>query len=125
MSLGLSEISLFKGNSLLTQRTQETKKLGKEYPEKIPVILIRARNCMYCLASQKFLVPIDMTMMEFVGKLRRNLFMPAHHGLYFIVSGNRVPALPVSMGQLYGEHSDEDGFLYILYTDQEDKGVSR
>jgi hypothetical protein len=33
-----------------------------------------------------------------------------------------MPSMDQHIGELYSQHMDEDGFLYIVYRTQEDKG---
>lgn len=47
--------------------------------------------------------------------------LPKTEGLYLYIS-DRLPPLSMILYQLYQRSADEDGFLYIYYTSQEDKG---
>uniref|UniRef100_A0A8C7EG80 MLP3C protein n=1 Tax=Nothoprocta perdicaria TaxID=30464 RepID=A0A8C7EG80_NOTPE len=45
--------------------------------------------------------------------------------LYLLAGGRALPAATATMQELYREHRDEDGFLYLTYASQEAFGCPR
>ena len=62
-----------------------------------------------------------MTLGEFLYYIRKSLELKKSEGFYLFISG-RLPPLNMLISQLYQRFAEEDGFLYIHYTTQEDKG---
>ena len=64
--------------------------------------------------KQKFLVPNDLTIAQFLFVIRKRLQMKASEALFLYVNGRCL-----SGGQLictiHANHKSEDGFLYLVY----------
>ena len=54
------------------QRQKESKKIIDKYPDKIPIIVQKNKNCtLNDIDKHKFLVPTDMTIGQFLYVLRK------------------------------------------------------
>ncbi|GFV55399.1 hypothetical protein TNCV_146721 [Trichonephila clavipes] len=67
----------------------------------------------------KFLVPLDMTMSQFVGIVRARLKLKSTQTFYLMLNNKSVATMSKMMGDIYAEHKQEDGFLYATYAAQE------
>jgi GABA(A) receptor-associated protein len=62
-----------------------------------------------------------MTVGGFICAVRKYLWLKPTEGLYLYLDDN-LPMLNSKISDLYQTSRDEDGFLYMIYTHQEDKG---
>lgn len=62
-----------------------------------------------------------MTVGGFICAVRKYLWLKPTEGLYIYLDSN-LPMLNSKISDLYMNSRDEDGFLYMIYTHQEDKG---
>ncbi|GFT79711.1 hypothetical protein NPIL_357301 [Nephila pilipes] len=67
----------------------------------------------------KFLVPLDMTMSQFVGIVRARLKLKPTQTFYLMLNNKSVATMSRMMGDIYDENKYEDGFLYATYAAQE------
>lgn len=64
----------------------------------------------------KFLVPTDLTLGQFIYVFRKKVPTQSDQALFFSIGGQMLGgAFGMTMGQLDKENKDEDGFLYIRY----------
>ncbi|CAN8025108.1 unnamed protein product [Ixodes persulcatus] len=104
----------FKSENSPEQRKQEADAILEKYPHRIPVIVERAPNShVPSIDKQKFLVPSDITVAQFMWIVRKRIHLSPEKALFVFV-GRLMPHL--SMGDLYGTYRDEDGFLYLAYS---------
>lgn len=65
--------------------------------------------------KRKFLVPNDISVAQFMWIIRKRIQLPSEKAIFLFV-GKVLPQSSASMGQVYEEHKDDDGFLYIAYS---------
>lgn len=107
---------IFKQQHTLDQRTHESSKIRAKYPDRIPVVVEKAPNSqIQDIDKRKFLVPNDISVAQFMWIIRRRIQLPAEKAIFLFV-GKVLPQSSASMGQIYQEHRDDDGFLYIAYS---------
>ncbi|EEC05413.1 gamma-aminobutyric acid receptor associated protein, putative, partial [Ixodes scapularis] len=83
-------------------------------PALLQVIVERAPNShVPSIDKQKFLVPSDITVAQFMWIVRKRIHLSPEKALFVFV-GRLMPHL--SMGDLYGTYRDEDGVLYLGYS---------
>jgi GABA(A) receptor-associated protein len=102
----------------LEMRIQEAKRIKDKYPDRIPVIVEKAKGSSGDLAEidkRKFLVPQDLTMGQLVFVVRKRIKADPNIGIFLYVN-KILPATDSSLSKLYEEHKSQDGFLYITYS---------
>lgn len=67
--------------------------------------------------KNKYLVPYDLTIGQFVYVIRRRIDVPAERAIFIFVN-DILPPTAATLSSVYEEHKDEDGFLYILYSSE-------
>ncbi|XP_044125541.1 microtubule-associated proteins 1A/1B light chain 3C-like [Bufo gargarizans] len=119
-SLELNTAS-FKQRKRLDSRIHEVNRVKSRYPCKLPVIVERSHRekLLPPLQKIKFLVPPEVTMGQFVSMIRCRLSLPPSHSLCIIVNGRQMASLSMTMLEVYAEHRDQDGFLYVTYRSHE------
>ena len=65
--------------------------------------------------KNKFLVPGDLTVSQFVFVVRKRLALGAEQSLFLFCAGT-LPTTGTLLRELYATYADPDGFIYLLYT---------
>ncbi len=68
--------------------------------------------------KKKFLAPADITVAKFVSEIRKHIKLGRQESLFVFVEGNVMPQPNATMSQVYAQHRDEDGFLYIVFSSE-------
>ena len=107
----------FKNEFSFSKRSLEAKRIISKYSDRIPIICEKAKNagpdCPY-IDKKKYLVPIDLTVGQFVYVIRKRLNLHAEKALFLFIN-NEVPTNSDLVANIYNNYKDEDGFLYITY----------
>ncbi|KAG8197488.1 hypothetical protein JTE90_007227 [Oedothorax gibbosus] len=111
----------FKERRSLAMRKIESLEILTKFPKKVPVIVEKSERekSLPYLDRVKFLVPLDMTMSQFVGIVRARLKLNPSQTFYLMLEDHSLTTMSRYVGDVYGEHKDEDGFLYASYAAQE------
>jgi GABA(A) receptor-associated protein len=108
----------FKSDHTFNNRQMESLRMLNKYSDRVPVICQRhpraGKDCPH-IDKIKYLVPIDLTLGQFVYVIRKRMHITADKALFLFVDGN-IPSISCLMSQIYREYQDEDGFLYIHYS---------
>ncbi|XP_036071915.1 microtubule-associated proteins 1A/1B light chain 3C isoform X1 [Oryzias melastigma] len=75
------------------------------------------------LDKTKFLVPHELTMTQFVTIIRNRMALLPSQAFYLLINSSGLPSMSLTMAQVYRDHQDEDGFLYMTYASQEMFGL--
>lgn len=67
--------------------------------------------------KKKFLVPSDLTCGQFLYVVRKRLKLPPEKAMYVFVDGKFISSSAM-LNAVYERHKDEDGFLYVSYSDE-------
>jgi GABA(A) receptor-associated protein len=107
--------SRYKREKTLEQRKEESSTILRKYNGHVPVIVDKDPRCQLPdIERQKFLVPSDLTVGHFYFVVRRRINLPPQEAIFIFVS-RKMPSANQTMGQLYSEYHDEDGFMYCVY----------
>jgi GABA(A) receptor-associated protein len=90
-------------------RKCESSKLLKKYNNKIPIIINVSD---IPITERKFLVPNDITIQDFIYILRKRIKLTPEQSIFIFINNN-LPPMNVLISEIYKNHCDEDGFLYI------------
>ena len=108
----------FKNANQFEQRKNESEKITKKYPNRIPIIIEKVDKCLLNdIDKTKYLVPKDLNMNQFIYIIRKRIKLDNSQSIFFIVGNNVCPS-NVPLSSIYEEHKDKDGFLYIIYTSE-------
>eukprot|EP00842_Homolaphlyctis_polyrhiza_P006044 jgi/Hompol1/6440/HPOL_003535-RA len=67
------------------------------------------------MEKKKFLCPGDITVGQFQSVIRKRLELDPEKGLFLTVAEKFLPPSSSLLSQVYAEHKDADGFLYVVY----------
>ncbi|KAJ7559736.1 hypothetical protein O6H91_04G098900 [Diphasiastrum complanatum] len=123
---GLKKIEMartsFKDEHSLDERKSESARMRRKYPDRIPVIVERAKGSdLADMEKKKYLVPEDLTVGQFVYIVGKRLHLTAGQAL-FIFIGKVLPPTASLIGAIYNEYKDQDGFLYVTYSGEKTFG---
>ena len=108
----------FKTLNSLQNRCEESSRILKKYPERIPIICERSTSTTSdCpeIDKNKYLVNIDLTFGQFIYVIRQRIKIPQDKALFIFINGF-IPSSSQYLGDTYYYHKDSDGFLYITYS---------
>lgn len=107
----------FKESFPFDQRRNESNKILDKYPNSIPCIIERhpdmCKKNQHNNIKKKYLVPKDLNLGQFIYIIRQKIKIYPEQSMFLFINSQILPVSTV-MSQIYTEHKDEDGFLYIL-----------
>jgi GABA(A) receptor-associated protein len=114
----------FQATHSFDTRLAEFERIRQRFPGRIPIIVEKASNSadVPYLQKQKFLAPNTMNVGQFVYVIRKNMQLPPEKAL-FIFCNNMLPTTATLLQELYNEHRDPDGFMYIKYSSESTFGM--
>jgi GABA(A) receptor-associated protein len=97
----------------------EALRVLNKYPDRIPVIVNRAANASEKtphIDCQKFLVPDELTMGQFMYVIRKRMQLAPYEAMFLFIDGV-IPPTNSLMSTVYEDMKDEDTlFLYVTYS---------
>jgi len=115
---------VYKEENPFEKRRIEGDKIRRKYPDRVPVIVERAKDCRLAdLDKKKYLVPCDLTVSQFYFLIRKRVHLKPEDSLFFFID-NTIPSSSASMGSLYEDHKEDDHFMYICYNEESVYGAS-
>jgi GABA(A) receptor-associated protein len=95
-------------------------KLSGDHPNHIPVICEPSSGCKIKLENNKYkyLCPENIPIGEFLHIIRKRMPKLDKGDAVFLLVNNISPCNSCELGQLYDQHKQEDGFLYIKYDNE-------
>ncbi len=117
VSMHRSSSSNFKLSLPLEQRQAQATKVLAKHPGKVPVIVERADGATGVeeLDRKKYLMPGDLCIWQLESVIRERLRLPEGQNLFLFVREKIVPDLSPTMADMYAQHADDGGFLYITF----------
>lgn len=102
-------------------RKQEVENIRKKFPTKIPVVVERYQRevNLPLMDKTKFLVPQELTIMNFAIIIKKRLGVQTGRAFYFVINNQSMASTSKTVSEVYKEHRDDDGFLYMTYASQE------
>ena len=104
------------------ERIHNSSKLIEQNKGQVPVICEKDPNSkMKAIYKTKYLVKRELTVDKFIAVIRNKLELEINDALFiFVYNKEGKTALITSMnfGDLYDKYKDDDGFLYMMYTNE-------
>ena len=107
---------MFKDTNTFEKRCEESARIRKKYPTRIPVIVEKdlREKSLPQISRKKYLVPQDLSVGEFMFVIRKRIKLAPEKSIYLFIDGS-LQNTSANLCQVYEEHKDKDGFIYILY----------
>lgn len=101
----------------MVETAEEANRVLEKYPDKIPIIVNVAAKCneLKPLDKNKYIVPNDMTIGQFIYVVRKKIRLKQGQALFFFCN-NQLMANTHSLKLIYEKNKAENGFLYIYYS---------
>lgn len=93
-------------------RKYESSRMVEKYPDRVPCI-IEHIDPKVRLDKSKYLVPVDLTVGQFIYVIRKRININDVEALFMFTATNVIPPTSCLMGKLHEDFKDEDGFLYL------------
>lgn len=93
-------------------RKKECSQILEKYPDRIPVIVTIDQSKNIKLDKNKYLVPKELTIGQFLYVLRRRIKLKEEEAM-FIYSANSILQTSAIIGDIYEINKGADGFLYV------------
>tara|TARA_Y100001980_G_C14555862_1_gene345458 strand:- start:1438 stop:1782 length:345 start_codon:yes stop_codon:yes gene_type:complete len=98
-------------------RFNESNRILNKYKDKYPLIVEKSKDCIYDIQKNKYLVPKDIKIHQLQFIIRKRLDIKKSEAL-FIYINNTIPPSNSLISEIYDNLKDEDGFLYITYSNE-------
>ena len=112
-------MDIFKNLNTFEKRKSECERILKKHPERIPVIV--CKNCkegtLPDIDKQKYLVPKELTLGQFVYIIRKRIKLDPNQALFVLINNSLQPTNRL-LEDIYSDAKDEDGYLYIVYSSE-------
>jgi GABA(A) receptor-associated protein len=109
----------FKTNYTFEKRFEESSRIIRKHPDRLPVICEKSNEknkiILPTMNKTKYLVPLNLTISEFLFLLRNRMKLPPEMGIFLFI-GNTIASNTSTFEDLYNQFKDPDGFLYIIYS---------
>ena len=104
------------------ERLKNSSKLIEQNKGQIPVICEKDENSkIKALLKTKYLIKREITVDKFIGTIRKKLELESNEALFLLANckNNKYAIVGTdAMGNIYDKYKDEDGFLYIIYSNE-------
>lgn len=102
------------------QRKAEAQRIRAKYPDRIPVICEIDERCKKDISidKNKYLVPNDLTVSQFLFVIRKRIKLSPEKAIYMFTENNELPPTACYISQLYKNHANNDGFLYLTVSNE-------
>jgi microtubule-associated protein 1 light chain len=71
------------------------------------------------LDRNKFLVPQELTMSQFVTIIRNRMELNENQAFYLLIDDKGIASMSMTLAEIYDKKKSNDGFLYMSYASQE------
>ena len=110
----------------LEERKLKFEQLKTSFPEKLPVVAVKAKNCTLTV-NDEFKFVVDKTILGngFMTKIKGYQKLDDNQILFITVLGKNKKItlnLDANIGKVYDKHKQEDGFLYFEYSNLDSLG---
>ena len=104
---------------------KESSEIRTRYRDRVPLILEkREKSDVPEVDKSKFLLPGELLVSHLLNVIRKRMSLPPEKALFIFCANGTIPQTNTSMGKLYEDNKDEDGFLYIEYSGDDAFGDS-
>ncbi len=102
--------------SPLKAQQEESDRLRNKHPDRVPVLVDRLNVHAPRIDKNRYLVPVDLTLGQFLVVLRRRIKLTPEKALFVFNEAGRMPPTGVMMSDIYREHASANKFLVLTYS---------
>jgi GABA(A) receptor-associated protein len=109
----------FQKKNTFDKRQSESLRIKAKYQDRIPIICeVVEKYKDLVLDKNKYLVPSDLTVGQFVYIIRKRIKLSPEKALYLFTENAILPPTSSLLSQLYNNHANHDGFLYLAISSE-------
>lgn len=100
------------------ERKKETDEILSKYPDRIPCILEKSSissNELPNIDKQKFLVPGDLTMSQFMFVIRKRIKIKPEQAIFLFCNGE-ILLNQSQIKDIYNKYKKTDNYIYLEYS---------
>lgn len=106
----------FNKTKSVDKQKEDTQRLRTKYPNRIPVLVDRLNRHINKLERNKFLVPYDLTLSQFILTLRTHVKLTPDQAIFVFRDDHSLAPMATLMCELYKNHATAGGYLVLLYS---------
>mmetsp|Transcript_23677 Transcript_23677/g.41943 ORF Transcript_23677/g.41943 Transcript_23677/m.41943 type:complete len:128 (-) Transcript_23677:21-404(-) len=115
----------FKNEKPLEERKRDVQRILSKYEGRLPVVLEKShRSNLPDFEKKRVLCKTNSTVAQFLQHIRNHFKLPPSQVIFLFINGRDLASNEMLMSELYNSRKDEDGFLYIMYSEQEVLGLA-
>ncbi len=117
--------SLYQDRIPFERRKEEAERIVKKYKDRVPIIVEKNASSKQTpdIDKNKFLVPNELTLGQFIFIIRKRIKLNPEQGLFVFID-NKSPTASELMISLYEKYANADGMLYVSYSIENTFGFS-
>ena len=98
----------------LKDRKISAERITTQHPDRIPVVVECSEQLQneHPLKKNKFAVPFDLTLAQFLFVIRKHMKLQPEYAIYAFIN-NRLHPTTLPIGAIYAQEKTDDGFMYI------------
>jgi GABA(A) receptor-associated protein len=98
------------------EKLKKSQHILEKYPDRVPIIIQPSANDRdsFPIDKSKYITPRDLSLVQLQQIIRKRIKFPAEKALFMFINNKIFPITSI-IGQLYDEHKNKDGFLYVTY----------
>jgi GABA(A) receptor-associated protein len=97
------------------ERLKESEKMLSKFKDRVPVVCEKIKNnSIKELEKNKYLVPKDLSISQFMFILRKRIELTEKDAIFIYINGV-LPKNTLTFEEIYSEYKNDDNFLYIEY----------
>ena len=111
----------FRAKYCFNDRQIESDKIMRKFPNKIPVIIELSNLCMTKIKDiddKKYLLDKDVEIFEFMTIIRKKINLDHDNVIILMTDNGYIPNTTETINDVYLEHHNGDGFLYLTFSAQ-------
>lgn len=99
-----------------TEDSEKALRLIKNNPNRVPVIIKKMKHShLPDIDKDKYLVPSDMTLAQFMVILRKKIKLDAGDAIFIFTKNDTLVPTSSIMSSVYEDFKSVDNFLYLYY----------
>jgi GABA(A) receptor-associated protein len=97
----------------------QSKKLIEKYPNKIPIIVKKydKEKNLPNINKSKYIVPKEMNFTNFIYIIRKRINLSSEKAIFITINDKLCPSND-TIGEIYDNYKNDDGFLYMNYSSE-------
>tara|TARA_B100000902_G_C27119105_1_gene817696 strand:- start:258 stop:578 length:321 start_codon:yes stop_codon:yes gene_type:complete len=97
----------------------QSEKLIEKYPNKIPIIVRKydKEKNLPSINKSKYIVPKEMNFTNFIYIIRKRINLSSEKAIFITINDKLCPSND-TIGEIYDNYKNEDGFLYMNYSSE-------